>query len=62
MRTHGSENTEYGNGYDDAERFRNAYRSHFSDSFHKVFSEVNFFLILYMFILLISFKYSTRKT
>ncbi|XP_004490398.1 chaperone protein dnaJ 1, mitochondrial isoform X2 [Cicer arietinum] len=40
MRTHGSENTEYGNGYDDAERFRNAYRSHFSDSFHKVFSEI----------------------
>jgi len=41
MRTRGSEDTEYNHG--DAERFRNAYRSHFSDSFHKVFSEVFFF-------------------
>ncbi|XP_061348303.1 chaperone protein dnaJ 1, mitochondrial-like, partial [Gastrolobium bilobum] len=38
MRNRGSENIEYGD--DDAERFRNAYRSHFSDSFHKVFSEI----------------------
>jgi len=45
MRAHGSENMEYGNNHDDAERFRKAYRSHFSDSFHQVFSEVKFFLI-----------------
>ncbi|KAK7275811.1 hypothetical protein RIF29_16935 [Crotalaria pallida] len=38
MRAYGSENIEYAD--DDAERFRNAYRSHFSDSFHKVFSEI----------------------
>ncbi|ESW13225.1 hypothetical protein PHAVU_008G178400 [Phaseolus vulgaris] len=38
MHTRGSEDTEYDHG--DAERFRNAYRSHFSDSFHKVFSEI----------------------
>ncbi|XP_027330468.1 chaperone protein dnaJ 1, mitochondrial isoform X2 [Abrus precatorius] len=38
IRTHGSEDIEY--DQDDAERFRNAYRSHFSDSFHKVFSEI----------------------
>ncbi|CAJ1971717.1 unnamed protein product [Sphenostylis stenocarpa] len=38
MHTRGSENMEY--GQDNAERFRNAYRSHFSDSFHKVFSEI----------------------
>ncbi|KAL3034485.1 hypothetical protein AAZX31_02G197100 [Glycine max] len=37
MRTRGSEDIEYDR--DDAERFRNAYRSHFSDSFHKVFYE-----------------------
>ncbi|KEH28110.1 putative chaperone DnaJ [Medicago truncatula] len=40
MRAHGSENMGYGNNYDDAERFRKAYRSHFSDSFHQVFSEI----------------------
>jgi len=40
MRSRGSKGTEY--DHDDAERFRNAYRSHFSDSFHKVFSEVLF--------------------
>ncbi|KAL5124929.1 Chaperone protein dnaJ 1, mitochondrial [Glycine soja] len=38
MRTRGSEDIEYDR--DDAERFRNAYRSHFSDSFHKVFYEI----------------------
>ncbi|XP_019459022.1 PREDICTED: chaperone protein dnaJ 1, mitochondrial isoform X1 [Lupinus angustifolius] len=38
MRAYGSENIEFGD--DDTERFRNAYRSHFSDSFHKVFSEI----------------------
>ncbi|XP_020203705.1 chaperone protein dnaJ 1, mitochondrial [Cajanus cajan] len=38
MRTRGSEGVEY--DHNDAERFRNAYRSHFSDSFHKVFSEI----------------------
>ncbi|KHN35473.1 Chaperone protein dnaJ 1, mitochondrial [Glycine soja] len=38
MRTRGSEDIEY--DHDDAERFRNAYRSHFSDSFHKVFYEI----------------------
>ncbi|KAK7301146.1 hypothetical protein RJT34_12007 [Clitoria ternatea] len=38
MRTCGSEDREHDR--DDAERFRNAYRSHFSDSFHKVFSEI----------------------
>ncbi|KAL2317663.1 hypothetical protein Fmac_031539 [Flemingia macrophylla] len=38
MRTRGSEGEEY--DHDDAERFRKAYRSHFSDSFHKVFSEI----------------------
>ncbi|KAI4337648.1 hypothetical protein L6164_016035 [Bauhinia variegata] len=38
MRSHGSENREY--DYSDAERFRHAYRTHFSDSFHKVFSEI----------------------
>lgn len=38
MRTRGSEDIGYDHG--DAERFRNAYRSHFSDSFHKVFSEI----------------------
>lgn len=44
MRVYGSENMEYSNNnHDDAERFRNAYRTHFSDSFHNVFSEVNFF-------------------
>lgn len=46
MRTSGSENIEYDG--DDAERFRNAYRSHFSDSFHTVFSEV-ISLVLYFF-------------
>ncbi|KAK2443032.1 chaperone protein dnaJ GFA2, mitochondrial [Trifolium repens] len=40
IRAHGSENMEYSNNYDDAERFKNAYRTHFSDSFHKVFSEI----------------------
>ncbi|KAI5435671.1 chaperone protein dnaJ 1, mitochondrial isoform X1 [Lathyrus oleraceus] len=40
MRAFGSENMEYSNNYDDAERFRNAYRTHFSDSFHNVFSEI----------------------
>ncbi|GAU46203.1 hypothetical protein TSUD_401630 [Trifolium subterraneum] len=40
IRAHGSENKEYSANYDDAERFRNAYRTHFSDSFHKVFSEI----------------------
>lgn len=33
-----SENVEYAT--DDAERFRYAYRTHFSDSFQKIFSEV----------------------
>lgn len=58
MRAHGSENMEYGNNHDDAERFRKAYRSHFSDSFHQVFSEVNFF----SHILFISFKCSAKKS
>ncbi|KAK4276851.1 hypothetical protein QN277_014955 [Acacia crassicarpa] len=38
MRTSDSENIEYERGAE--ERFRNAYRAHFSDSFHKVFSEM----------------------
>lgn len=61
MRADGSENIEYGNKYDDAERFRNAYRSHFSDSFHKVFSEVKFSLIFYLILLFIQFMYFARK-
>jgi hypothetical protein len=48
---------EYSNNYDDAERFKNAYRTHFSDSFHKVFSEVKKILILFF-----SFKYSSKKS
>lgn len=39
-RTQGKENVEYAAG--DAEGFRYAYRTHFSDSFHKIFSEVVF--------------------
>ncbi|KAG6648791.1 hypothetical protein CIPAW_07G169800 [Carya illinoinensis] len=37
-RTQGSENVEYAGG--GADGFRYAYRTHFSDSFHKIFSEV----------------------
>jgi hypothetical protein len=37
-RTQGKENVGYDAG--DAEGFRYAYRTHFSDSFHKIFSEV----------------------
>lgn len=37
-RTQGKENVEYAAG--DAEGFRYAYRAHFSDSFHKIFSEI----------------------
>nr|POE73138.1 chaperone protein dnaj 1, mitochondrial [Quercus suber] len=37
-RTQGKENVEYAAG--DAEGFRYAYRTHFSDSFHKIFSEI----------------------
>lgn len=39
-RSQGPENVEYAAG--DAEGFRYAYRTHFSDSFYKVFSEVVF--------------------
>jgi len=52
MRTRGSEDIEYDR--DDAERFRNAYRSHFSDSFHKVFYEVFFCSRAYCCLLLIN--------
>ncbi|KAG6648803.1 hypothetical protein CIPAW_07G169800 [Carya illinoinensis] len=37
-RTQGSENVEYAGG--GADGFRYAYRTHFSDSFHKIFSEI----------------------
>nr|POF00277.1 chaperone protein dnaj 1, mitochondrial [Quercus suber] len=37
-RTQGKENVEYAAG--DAEGFRYAYRTHFSDSFHKIFSKI----------------------
>jgi len=36
--TDSSENVHY--DFQDAEAFRNAYRKHFSNSFHKIFSEV----------------------
>lgn len=39
-----SENAQY--DFSDAEKFRTAYRTHFSDSFHKIFSEVLATLLL----------------